>query len=622
MSSTVTEERQSLLNSGRADGSAAAGYGTVSQTSPRLCLVFNDSYLGGKRAEWLARLKAFGFEIEQTSPNYVAIAAPDQMIQTVAAQKGSHGQHTMPATRERVLHLLLSEFDPTLAGFLEVPGPFSKRTKKVRLSPELEEAGLVGWFWLHNQETATAIAPRYAWSGFFGLSRQPLSLVRDYFGSEIAWYLLQMNFVARWMAIPAIAGGAYTYFMGLTYLQTGSFDNQFFPIFSGGLALYGLAMLFFWTRLKARYETKWHEDVRISGREDLNTDADLEERVDAETGEVLLHYPEWKHRLRLLATLCIMALPLALVIGTGLGALDVRARIMAMEPPLYGGILSGAVTAVLLFVVVRVVCFPWGAVLTHFENHATRSGYQYGVASKQFALETVAHLLPILYLALLNYPLLSRFAPANEPSIIDALTVQASAVFLAWWLCAAAVSSAKAWRWQTRAQGIAEELGAEGGRPDFNHREQAGRPRFGDVHESAAWLSLQLLYTLVLGACCPLAPVLTYLWVMQRLHWDKASLVFVFQRPHPQPAPSPGFWPDSLQLLVLLALAVQIPLILFCTRAVEWWAPGVTLEERWGLLGALEVCVAALATYLLARTLRPSDASAERAREHEKVVMV
>jgi hypothetical protein len=35
------------------------------QESPRLCLVFNDSYLGGNRSKWLAKLKAAGFDVEQ-----------------------------------------------------------------------------------------------------------------------------------------------------------------------------------------------------------------------------------------------------------------------------------------------------------------------------------------------------------------------------------------------------------------------------------------------------------------------------------------------------------------------------------------------------------------------------
>jgi hypothetical protein len=44
----------------------------------------------------------------------VAVAAPDEKLERLAAEKGSHGAHTMPATRERTLHLMLSEFDPSV----------------------------------------------------------------------------------------------------------------------------------------------------------------------------------------------------------------------------------------------------------------------------------------------------------------------------------------------------------------------------------------------------------------------------------------------------------------------------------------------------------------------------
>lgn len=57
-------ERKGLL---AGDHSINGRYGSVSNESPRLCLVFNDSFLGGKRAAWLTKLKASGFEVEQVS---------------------------------------------------------------------------------------------------------------------------------------------------------------------------------------------------------------------------------------------------------------------------------------------------------------------------------------------------------------------------------------------------------------------------------------------------------------------------------------------------------------------------------------------------------------------------
>lgn len=66
---------------------------------------------------------------------------------------------------------------------------------------------------------------------------------------------------------------------------------------------------------------------------------------------------EWKHNARKAVSAVLLLLPLAGVVAAGLGALDVRARLMNMYPPLYGGLLAGAVTAVALYVVVRLICF-------------------------------------------------------------------------------------------------------------------------------------------------------------------------------------------------------------------------------------------------------------------------
>jgi hypothetical protein len=373
----------------------------VSVDSPRICLRFSDAYLGGKRSAWLAKLRSAGFVVEQTSANLVAVAAPDEMLYSIAAQRGSHGQHTMPATRERALHLLLSEMDSTFAAFLEVPGPFSKRSRRAKLSPELTELGLVGWFWLHNKESAANIAPRYAWSGCFGLAREPLKHAREYFGTEIAWELLFLNFVSRWMMIPAAGGMAYTYVMGLSFLSTGSVDNPFLPLFSGAMMLWGLVMLAFWVRLKGRYEDKWREDVAISGVEDVNTDASLEMVVDEETGEVRLHYPAWKHRGKLAASAVLLLPCVALVLATGLGALDLRARIINLDPELVdgisiGGVLGGLLTALVMSVAVRGVALHWCGVLANWENHTRRSSYLYAYHAKCFWIETTAHLFPLV----------------------------------------------------------------------------------------------------------------------------------------------------------------------------------------------------------------------------------
>jgi hypothetical protein len=130
---TLFQEKKSLLGSDL--GSAKTGvtgsnYGALGCGSPRLCLIFNDTFLGGKRSSWLTRLKSAGFEVEQASPRYVAISAPEDMLHRIALAKGSHGAHTMPATRERALHLLLSQFDESLGIFLSPPGPFAGKPKK------------------------------------------------------------------------------------------------------------------------------------------------------------------------------------------------------------------------------------------------------------------------------------------------------------------------------------------------------------------------------------------------------------------------------------------------------------------------------------------------------------
>ena len=313
-----------------------------------------------------------------------------------------------------------------------------------------------------------------------------------------------------------------------------------------------------------------------------------------------------------------------LVLGAGLGALDLRARIINLDPHLVdgisvGGVLGGLVTAVLLYAAVRGVALHWCGVLTNWENHTRRSAYLYAYNAKCFGIETLAHVFPLVYLAVLDLPILSRFAPALSassasagtsgavgPSIMDALTVQATSVFLVWWFLSTSGMALQTWQWQGKAR-AGDAIDPKTGKPDFSHEEQAVRPAF---HENAGGfqansaMALMLTYAFVFGAICPLAPLLLYLWVVSRQHWQRTALVYVFQRPHPQASPGGGGWAESLVVIVCLALAVQLPLALFCSRGIAYWVPEVSLMDRWGLLLTGEVCVLALSAYLLARASR------------------
>jgi len=112
----------------------------------------------------------------------------------------------------------------------------------------------------------------------------------------------------------------------------------------------------------------------------------------------------------------------------------------------------------------------------------------------------------------------------------------------------------------------------------MSHEEQAQRPKYTGGFNTNRSMTLQLVYSFIFGAICPVAPVLLYLWILNRQYWQRTALVYVFQRPHPQAAPGGGFWAEALPIVVCMGLAVQLPLILFCSRALTYWAPQVSLS--------------------------------------------
>ena len=385
----------------------------------------------------------------------------------------------------------------------------------------------------------------------------------------------------------------------MSYLRNGSVDNVFLPAFSVGMLAWGLIMSFFLARLKARYMGKWSEDIGISGTEDVNTDADFQSTVDPETGELEYFYPRWKHMAKRGVSIALLAVPAAVVVAAGLGALELRSHLIVMEQPPLGGIAAGVATAAIMYLVTRLMCFHWSGVLTHWENYTSTSDFYYSYAAKCFCLESLAHLFPIMFIMLLNFPIISGNLPANERSILDALAIQATSVFLVYYICTAGAHMWAMYQWSLAATVVAERTGSQQGAPDFSDEEQACRPVYRGQLQSGVHVLILMIYSFVLAPVCPVAPVLAYMWIMHRLSWDKTALVYTFQRPHPHVSRGPGFWMDSFGAVVVLALVVQIPLVLFCTHALSYMSPSVTLEERWGLAVGLELLVIGSASYAL-----------------------
>ena len=42
-------------------------------------------------------------------------------------------------------------------------------------------------------------------------------------------------------------------------------------------------------------------------------------------------------------------------------------------------------------------------------------------------------------------------------------------------------------------------------------------------------MSVQLIYSFIFAAICPVAPLLLYIWVLHRLNWDRSALLYVYK---------------------------------------------------------------------------------------------
>lgn len=98
--------------------------------------------------------------------------------------------------------------------------------------------------------------------------------------------------------------------------------------------------------------------------------------------------------------------------------------------------------------------------------------------------------------------------------------------------------------------------------PDGVGAGQASRPVYPGPMESDAWTAMLLVYSLVLGPVCPLAPLVCFVWMLVRVLTQTHQLLYVYQRPHPYcAAPRGGFWPQMPLVVLVVAAAVHVPMV-------------------------------------------------------------
>ena len=278
---------------------------------------------------------------------------------------------------------------------------------------------------------------------------QPYEAIKDYFGSEIAFYFAWLGFYTAWLVPLAIVGLAVFFYgmgsagshipvqdvcddknHGVWYMcplcdkhcnywdlasttcvyayVTHFFDNDGTVFLALMASIWGTLFLEFWKRRQASLAHEWHTDDLETGGETLRpeystTAEHYPQEKNQVTGKSEPHIPKVRLYACYLGSIITTLFMVTLVLGTVFGVLVYRAAVFVS---LSGGSSSRMVTSVsascLNLVAINLLKLVYSRVavwLTDWENPPTRSEYEDSFTWKMYSFHFVNTYASIFYIA-------------------------------------------------------------------------------------------------------------------------------------------------------------------------------------------------------------------------------
>jgi len=229
-------------------------------------------------------------------------------------------------------------------------------------------------------------------------SPQPLNLVRNYFGEEIALYFAWLGFYTQWLWIATIVGIIATIFWLVDKWSAADWAVWVSSIYAIFLSFWATFFLEYWKRKNNELNYYWgttdfeHQEVErvdFMGEERLgiyHMDTwiafDPEENYGFPLPSKNKYYPSRSRVSKMTSAFPILATMLAVVVVATFATLTFRLFVQN-RVSLFGAIVGGVVNAI----VIIVMNLLWKIVatkLTDWENHRTHSEYENNLIFKIF----------------------------------------------------------------------------------------------------------------------------------------------------------------------------------------------------------------------------------------------
>eukprot|EP00127_Corallochytrium_limacisporum_P001754 Clim_evm8s78 gene=Clim_evmTU8s78 len=451
----------------------------------------------------------------------------------------------------------------------------------------LQSLGLVeSVFPLHTKVHRGKLAKHIMTSRF----SMHLDEIRDYFGDEVAIYFAFMQSYCRWLMLPALVGPV------VSFLGGAPADNVFLPLFSAGMALYGVIFLKFWNRESRRASLEWGS-LNVYRRERVRPSYFGEKGTSAVTGEAVLVYPSWKRALRQFASL-LATLPFISAVGVIMVmSLNLQGYITSPTSPFYFPKLAalaqkGAIfdpdSDLMAFVppighaifiqILNITYRKFSVKLTEWENYRTEEQFMNAVLIKRFLFEAMDCYLPLLYIAFyqvnivrLRTELVSLFITDQGRRFVTELVLPLIMERTARKLGERELRKEFAAGDHKKDDDVAKEIN----RTDADDlRQRVYRNLLADEYEAFddyLEMVIQFGYVTLFAAAFPFGGLAALLANLIEVRQDMTKLLYAVRRPRPNLVPDIGSWMPLLSITAALAQFTNSYIFAFGNKYVDDW---------------------------------------------------
>lgn len=454
--------------------------------------------------------------------------------------------------------------------------------------PALQCAGfLTGHFALHEPEKVALF--REAWALNWGLSRQPLLDIRDYFGEKIAYYFAWLEFYTKMLIFPA-AGGIAVFALNSALALTHDQQGALLIVFGGAVAVWSTCFIELWKRKQCVLNLWW-------GMSNLHAEVEPRPQFHGKLrySPVNDRVESWHISMGTLAFRCsvtwvVCGISVLLTLSSTIFCLRLKYTLVVEKQVPFGTAIAGGINAgqIAMF---NEIYRMLARKMTSWENHRSQMEYENNLIVKTFLFRFFNNYFAFFYIAFIKAHAESTGCINND--CMAELGKYVATIFIIQLVVGNAIELVGPWmKYKVRMH--KEKLILGGGtqfssKIDSRYEKPEMEAKYEPYEEKEAFddyaeMVIQFGVVTLFVVAFPLAPVLALANNVLELHVDAFKLVDHRRRPSPHKANSIGTWAYFVNLISKISVMTNVATIIFTSDVfgkLNSPESRLTMVERW-----------------------------------------